>query len=157
MSGWRRFLLRLFGARIGRGAVVRPSCRIWHPWNLSMESLACLADNVNCNCAAPIAMGYKSTVSQNSILSSASYDADSAELAPIVRPIRIEDHAWVASNVFVGPGVRIGEGAVVGACSVVLADVEPWNIVGGNPLRFIKKRVLREVDSDRPEAASPSF
>ncbi len=122
-----------------------------------MGAFACLADNVTCDCAASISLGSKSTVSQNSLLSTASYESDSDRLVPVIHPILIENQAWIASGVFVGPGVRIGKGAVVGACAVVLADIEPWAIVGGNPLRFIKERVMRGERAGTSDKVSPSF
>jgi len=65
----------------------------------------------------------------------------------VTAPIMIQDHAWVAADAFIGPGVTIGEGAVVGARSSVYRNVEPWTVVGGNPARVIKKREPQQVDS----------
>ena len=59
-------------------------------------------------------------------------------------PITLKDNSWVAAEAFVGPGVTIGEGAVVGARAAVFRNVEPWNVVGGNPAKFIKRRVINE-------------
>jgi putative colanic acid biosynthesis acetyltransferase WcaF len=141
---WRRTLLRLFGARIGKGVKVYSSCRIWGPWNLEMGDYSCLAFCVDCYCAARIRIGANCVVSQYSYLCSATHDPTLPRYPLITAPITIEDHVWVAADVFVGPGVTIGEGAVVGARASVYADVEPWTIVGGNPARFLKKRVMRE-------------
>ena len=156
-GGWRRFLLRRFGARIGAGAVIRPSCRVQCPWNLTMERLSCLADHVVCDCSASITLGAKVIVSQHAMLSTASLNARTARFEPLVRSIQIEDRAWVASHVFVGPGVHIGRGAVVGACAVVAEDVAPWAIVVGNPLRTVGRRTIQEAVAGAPETASPNF
>lgn len=154
MHRWRRFLLRAFGARLGKGAIVRPSCRIGEPWNLTMGALACLADNVECDCVAPVSLGNKATVSQNSLLCTATRELDGCTLKPVARPIVIGAHVWVAADAFIGTGVRIGTGAVVGACTVVNEDVAPWSIVGGNPARFIKPR-RQERWTIRTDAAVP--
>ncbi len=145
LHGWRRFLLRLFGAKIARTAVIYPSARIWAPWNLSMGEGSCLSHFVDCYCVTQVSLGKHSTVSQYAHLCAASHDYSDQAMPLVVAPIAIEDHAWVTACVFVGPGVRIGEGAVVGAQAGVFRDVAPWSVVGGNPARFIKHRERIEV------------
>jgi putative colanic acid biosynthesis acetyltransferase WcaF len=98
-----------------------------------MEPHSCLADNVDCYCVAPIRVGAHATVSQYSYLCSASHDYRGIDMPLVVAPIVIEDEAWVAADVFVGPGVRIGEGAVVGARSTVMHDIDAWSVVAGSP------------------------
>ena len=140
LTGWRRFLLRAFGARIGRGAVVHASARIWAPWNLEMGICSCLGERVDCYSVAPVRIGAYATVSQYSILCTASHDPDSADMTLTSSPILIGDHAWVAASAFVGPGVAIGEGAVLGARSSAFRSVPPWMIVVGSPARSIRPR-----------------
>ena len=140
IHGWRRFLLRCFGARVAAGAHPYPRAKIWAPWNLTMEEHSCLADDVDCYCVAPIRIGANATVSQYSYLCAASHDYRNPAMPLIVASIVIESRAWVAADVFVGPGVKIGEGSVVGARSTVLSDVEPWSIVGGSPAKRIGER-----------------
>jgi len=137
---WRRSLLRLFGAKVGKGAHPHPSARIWAPWNLQLEEYSCLAWGVDCYCVAPIRIGAHATVSQYSHLCSASHDVDHPNMPLISAPITIGAGAWVAAGAFVGPGVTIGQGAVVGARSAVFRDVEPWTIVAGNPAKFLRYR-----------------
>jgi putative colanic acid biosynthesis acetyltransferase WcaF len=141
--GWRRLLLRLFGASIGHGVRVYPSVRIWAPWNLQMHDHSCLGPDVDCYCVAPIRIGAHAVVSQYSYLCAASHDYTLASLPLISAPITIGDGAWVTADVFVGMGVTIGAGAVVGARAAVFNDVPAWTVVGGNPARFIKRRELR--------------
>lgn len=131
LHGWRRFLLRCFGADVGVGAHPYPKARIWAPWNLTMEAHSCLADHVDCYCVARISLGCHATVSQYSYLCAASHDYRDRNLPLVAAPIVIEAEAWLAADVFVGPGVRIGEGAVVGARSTVMHDVAPWSVVAG--------------------------
>lgn len=143
-SGWKRFLLRLFGARIHPTAVVYSSAKVYYPANLVMEKYACLASDVDCYNVAPITIGENSTVSQGAFLCTASHDITNPLNPLITAPIIIEDQAWVAAGAFVGMGVTIGQGAVVGARAAVFKSVDPWTIVGGNPAKFIKKRVIKE-------------
>lgn len=143
-SGWKRFLLRLFGAKIAPTAVVYSSARVYYPANLVMEAYSCLASDVDCYNVAPIKIGANTTVSQGAYLCTASHDISDPLNHLITAPIVIEDQAWIAAGAFVGMGVIIGQGAVVGARAVVFKDVEPWTIVGGNPAKFIKKRIIKE-------------
>lgn len=141
--GWRRSLLRLFGARIGRGVRIYPSAQVWAPWQLDMGGFSCLGPHVDCYCVAPIRIEAHAVVSQYSYLCSASHDHEQPNLPLITRPIVIGEGAWVGADAFIGMGVTVGVGAVVGARASVFKDVEPWTVVGGNPARFIKTRVLR--------------
>jgi putative colanic acid biosynthesis acetyltransferase WcaF len=93
---------------------------------------------------APISIGAHSTVSQYSYLCSASHDYTRANMPLTTAPISIGTGVWVAADVFVGPGVAIGDGAIVGVRSTVLRDVEPWTVVAGTPARKIKDRVLHQ-------------
>ena len=147
--GWRRFLLRCFGAKIGRGVNVLPSCRVWQPWKLSMGDFSCLSEGVECYSVDYITIGEQAVVSQGAFLCCASHDISSPIMELIHQPITIGPQAWIAARAFIGPGVTVGEGAVVGACAVVTKDVEPWAVVAGNPARFIKKRVLSESNNQQ--------
>lgn len=142
-SGWKRFLLRLFGARIASTAIVYSSAKVYYPANLTMEAYSCLASDVDCYNVAPITIGANSTVSQGAYLCTASHDISDPLNPLITAPIVIEDQAWVAAGAFVGMGVTIGQGAVVGARAAVFKSVEPWTVVGGNPAKFLKKRILK--------------
>ena len=141
-SGWKRFLLRLFGAKIHPTAVVYSSAKVYYPANLILERYACLASDVDCYNVAPIRIGANSTVSQGAYLCTASHDITNPLNPLITAPIVIEDQAWVAAGAFVGMGVTVGQGAVVGARAAVFKNVEPWTVVGGNPAKFIKKRII---------------
>lgn len=143
--GWRRFLLRRFGAKVGLRVHPYPTARIWAPWNLVMEDDACLSHNVICYNVAPVYLGKRVTVSQYSHLCTATHDYTDPFLPLLVAPIRIEGFAWVTADVFVGPGVTIGEGAVVNARSSVFSDIEAWTVAKGYPAKSYKKRVLRGI------------
>lgn len=142
-SGWKRFLLRLFGAKIDSTAVVYSSARVYYPANLIMERYACLASDVDCYNVDIIRIGANTTISQGTYLCTASHDITNSLNPLITAPIIVEDQAWIAADAFVGMGVTIGQGAVVGARAAVFKNVEPWTIVGGNPAKFIKKRIIK--------------
>ena len=124
-AGWKRLLLFM-------------------PWNLVIDDYACIADGVDCYNAAPIHIGVNATVSQRAYLCTASHDISDPHHRQIQRPINIEDRAWVCAEAYVGPGVTVGEGAVVGARGCAYKDVEPWTVVGGNPAKVIKKRIIKK-------------
>ncbi len=137
---WRRMLLRAFGATIDEGAHPYPGAQIWAPWNLHMKAHSCLSDNVDCYSVAKITIGVHATVSQHSYLCSASHDYTKITMPVIAAPITIDDEAWVAAAVFIGPGVTVGRGAVVGARSTVISDIPPWQVVAGSPPRSVRLR-----------------
>lgn len=143
-SGWKRFLLRMFGAKIAPTAIVYSSAKVYYPANLVMEAYSCLASDVDCYNVAPIHIGANSTVSQGAYLCTASHDITDPLNHLITAPIIIEDQTWVGAKAFIGMGVIIGQGAVVGATASVYKNVEPWTVIGGNPAKFIKKRIVKE-------------
>jgi len=148
LHGWRRLVLRMFGASIEKGAHPYPSAKIWAPWNLTMKAHSCLGPDVDCYCVDKVLVGEHATVSQYSFLCAASHDYRDTRMPLISAPIVIEACAWVGADAFIGPGVRVGQGAVVGARASVYRDVDPWTVVGGNPARVINKRdPLPSLDS----------
>lgn len=143
---WRRFLLRLFGARIGRGVRVYGSARIWLPSNLTVGDHSVIGWEVRCYCVAPIRIGAHVIVSQYAHLCAATHDHRDPSMPLRPTPISIADRAWVCADAFVGPGVSVGEGAILGARGCAFRDVPPWTIAGGNPAREISRR-------ERPQAS----
>ena len=138
--GWRRVLLRAFGAIVAPGAHPYPSIRVWAPWNLTMGPHSCLGDRVDVYSVDRITLGEWAVVSQDAVLCTATHDYNDPTFPLVTRPIVIGRYAWVAAGAFIGPGVTVGEGAVVGARAVVMKDVPPWTIVAGNPARKIGER-----------------
>jgi len=139
---WRVLLVRLFGGKIGKGCVIKSSCEIWQPWNLMIGDCVALSEHVVCYTVDKITIGDQTTVSRDAFLCCASHDITSPIMELTYAPITIGSNAWIAARAIVLPGRVVGEGAVVAAGSVVVADVEPWTVVGGNPARVIKKREL---------------
>lgn len=136
-------LVRLFGAEIGTDSDIFPTANIFAPWNLKMGD-SCIGPRTNIYNKALVRIGDRCVISQDTTLCSASHDISDEMFQLVVKPIVIKDYAWVAAEAFVGMGVTIGEGAVVGARAAVFKDVEPWTVVGGNPAKYIKKRIIKE-------------
>ena len=142
LNSWRIFLLKIFGAKIGVGSKVSPSCFVWAPWNLEMGDYSALGDGVDCYSMDRISIGSKVAVSQRTFLCTGTHDISSLLRPLVTKPINIGDHAWVCAEAFIAPGVTIGKGAVIGARSVVTKDVSEWIVVAGNPAAFVKNRTL---------------
>lgn len=140
--GWRRFLLRAFGARIGRNAHVYPSAIIYLPWNLTLGEEAAIGEWALIYNLGPVSIGAQATISHRAHLCAGSHDYSSPTLPLLRLPIDIGARAWVCADAFIGPGRTVGEGAIVGAAAVVSKDVPPWKIVAGNPATVIKDRTL---------------
>lgn len=138
--GWRRWLLRLFGAKVGGGVHVYPGTRIWAPWNLDLGEQCGIADRVILYCQGRITVGQRAVVSQGSHLCAGTHDYETAGFPLVTAPIVVGDEAWIAAEVFVHPGVTIGEGAVIGARSVVNKDMPAWMVCAGFPCKPLKER-----------------
>jgi len=146
MHGWRRFLLRIFGAKIAATAAVYPSVRVWFPANLVMGEFACLGPRVICYSMAKITLQPYSLASQGAHLCAGTHDIEDPSFQLMARPILVGTRAWVAADAFVGPGVTIGEGAVLGARGVAMKDVAAWMVYAGNPAVALKARRVRFND-----------
>lgn len=109
-----------------------------------MGDHSCLSEQVDCYCVDKIRIGAHATVSQYSFLCSASHDYTNPAMPLVTAPITIGERAWITADVFVAPGVCIGDGAVVLARSSVFRDVEPWVVVAGNPAHLVRRREMRE-------------
>lgn len=146
LHSWRRVLLRLFGATIGHGVRIYPACRIWAPWNLTVGAGATIGPATLYNVAEMVICG-NAIISQGAHLCTASHNFDSPTFDLIKGPIYIGENAWVAADAFVGPGVNIGESAVISARAVVVRHVDPRDVMAGNPARTVRHR--HEVGRNR--------
>lgn len=140
LPGWRRFLLRCFGARIGTGARPYPGAIVWAPWNLVMGDHSTIGDGVDCYSVARIELGAHATVSQRAYLCTASRDMDDPAHPLMTAPIVIARNGWVAAEAYVGPGVTVSEGGVVAARAVALRHVAAWTVVAGHPATYLRAR-----------------
>ena len=136
----RLLLLRLFGAKLRKPEIAR-TVKIFAPWNLVMSN-GCIGPRVELYNKEKIELGTGVVLSQDSYLCTASHDISDDRMKLVLKPISIGDNVWVSSHAIILPGITIGEGAVVAAGAVVTKDVEPFTVVGGNPAKFIKRRIL---------------
>lgn len=141
-KGWRNFLLRLFGAKIGYKSHIYASVKIWAPWNLEIGDYSSLARGVDCYNQGKIVIGKNSIISQKVYLCASSHDFTKQDFPLILKPIKIEDSVWIAADAYVAPGRTVREGCVVAARAAVFKDTSPWTVVGGNPARYIKDRKI---------------
>ena len=148
LSAWRRFWLTLFGARIARTAIIRPKVRVRHPWLLRVGEYSTLGDNAEVYNLGPIEIGSHTVISQNTHLCNGTHDYRDPSL-PLIRPtMRIGSGVWVCADAFIGPGVTIGDNALVGARAVVMRDIPPGVIAAGNPARVIRDRPMEAAGGD---------
>lgn len=140
LHAWRAFILRKFGAKIDHGVHVYPSAKIWAPWNLVMEKDSCLAGNVDCYNVALVTLGEGATVSQYTYLCTASRDYQDPSLPLMAAPISLSAKAWVAADVFIGPGVTVGHGSVIAARTSLFKDV-PAGVIVRQKLELIAKEI----------------
>ena len=141
---WRVTLVRLFGGKVGPHCVIMSSCEIWQPWKLRLGAYVALSEHVLCYSVDFITMGDNVTISRDAFLCCASHDISSPNMELTYAPIEIGANAWVAARAIVLSGRKIGEGAVVAAGAVVVKDVEPWTVVGGNPAKYIGTREIKK-------------
>ncbi len=138
--GWRRMLLRLFGAKVGRAVHIYPSVRVTMPWNLAIGDESAVGDGALLYNLGPLAIGRGVTISHRAHLCGGTHDYRTEEFPLIKCPITIADGAWICADGFVGPDVTVGAGAIVGARAVATSDVPPCAIVAGNPAKQVGTR-----------------
>jgi putative colanic acid biosynthesis acetyltransferase WcaF len=143
MRAWRRWLLMRFGARLAPTANVYGSARIWSPVNLVMLDYAAIGPRANIYSMAPIRIEAYAIVSQGAHLCAGSHDIEDPNFQLRARPIIIGERAWVAAEAFVGPGVTVGAGAILGARACAMRDIAEWTVCSGNPAQMIRERRLR--------------
>jgi putative colanic acid biosynthesis acetyltransferase WcaF len=127
-SQLKRCLLRVFGARIGRGVIIKPRVNVHFPWKLSVGDHSWVGEEVSIVNFEPVSIGAHVCVSQRVFICAGNHDFRDLAMAYRNAPIDIKDGAWIAAQVFVGPGVVIGEDAVVTAACCIVRDVEPGGV-----------------------------
>lgn len=137
---WRGFLLRVFGAKVGKGVHVYPGVKIWAPWNLTLADECGIAKGATLYSQGEIKIGKRAVVSQGAHLVTGTHDYSRSGFPLKTLPIHIGDHVWIAADAFVHPGVTIGNGCVIGARSVVTKNMPEWTICAGHPCLPIKAR-----------------
>jgi putative colanic acid biosynthesis acetyltransferase WcaF len=143
----RRVLLRAFGAKIGKGVLIRPGVEVTFPWKLSIGDHSWIGNDVTLYSLGPISIGANTVISQKSYICAADHDYSHVTFPIRERPVRIGDQVWVGGDAWVGPGVTIADGAVVGARSNVVTDIPEAMVCVGSPCRPLRPRnsITQEV------------
>jgi putative colanic acid biosynthesis acetyltransferase WcaF len=146
-SGIRARLLRLFGAQIGKDVVIRPGVKIKFPWRISVADNVWIGEDVWLDNLAEIKIGKNCVISQGAYLCTGSHDWSRSSFDLIVKPIIIDDCAWIGAKAIVGPGVTIGEGAVLSLGALATSDLDPWKIYQTRQAHFVKERIVARPTS----------
>ena len=138
-------LLRLFGANIDWSASIHPTAKIDYPWHLTMGRLSSLGEKSWAYAMAPISIGETTCIGKDTYLLTGSHNISSNKFELIVKPIIIGNCCWLTTGVTILQGCKIGDYSVVAANSTVTKNIDPWSVVGGNPAKFIKKRIIKDA------------
>ena len=147
-NGWRLIWLKLFGAKISGRPFVHQRARIEVPWNLTMQDRSCLGDRANAYSLGEIELKERCTIAQEVYLCTGTHKFDDANLPLQTAKITVGADAFVCARAFVLPGINIGAGTVVGACSVVTEDLPEWMYCAGNPCKSIRPRKMTAETAD---------
>jgi putative colanic acid biosynthesis acetyltransferase WcaF len=148
----KRVLLRAFGARIGRGVVLKPGVSIKYPWRLAIGDHSWIGEGVWIDNLTHVSIGRNACLSQGAFVLTGNHDYTAVTFDLIVRPVDMADGAWIGAKAIVCPGVTVGRNAVVTVGSVLTHDAEPNGIYAGNPAREVRKRVIRSAASPEPRS-----
>lgn len=140
--GWRRFLLRLFGAKVGKKVIIRPTAKITYPWKVSIGDYSWIGDDVVLYSLGEIEIGENVVISQKSYICTGSHDYLKEDFTIFAKKITIEDECWLATDVFVAPGVTIKKRTVVGSRSSVYKNLPANKVCIGNPAKIIRDRKI---------------
>jgi putative colanic acid biosynthesis acetyltransferase WcaF len=140
LNAWRLFWLRMFGCKIEGTPFVHQRARIEMPWHITLHNKSCDGDRANLYALGEIELGRNCVVAQEVYLCTGTHDFNDPNLALVTAKITVGSNAFVGARAFVLAGVQIGDGAIVGACSLVNRNVDPWTVVAGSPARFLRSR-----------------
>jgi putative colanic acid biosynthesis acetyltransferase WcaF len=140
LNVWRLMWLRIFGCKMDGNPFVHQRARIQIPWLVTLHDRSCVGDRANLYSLGEIELGPKCTVAQEAYLCAGTHDFTDPNLPLVTSKITVGTEAFVGARAFVMPGVHIGDGAVIGACSVVTNSVLPWTVSAGNPCRVLRQR-----------------
>ncbi|WP_084639405.1 hormogonium polysaccharide biosynthesis acetyltransferase HpsU [Geitlerinema sp. PCC 9228] len=149
-NGFRSWLLRRFGAKIGKQTVIRPTVRVTYPWKVKLGDYSWLGDDVVLYSLDHISIGDHCVISQESYLCTGSHDLSDRYFHLMVAPITIGNGVWVASDCFVGPGVQIGSNTTIGARSSVFKNIPAGYVAWGTPCKPMYPRPFREASPGSP-------
>ncbi len=141
-SSFKKAVLRLFGARIGKGVVIKPGVNIKYPWNLDIGNYVWIGEGVWIDNLVQVTIEDHVCVSQGAFLLTGNHNYKSTSFDLIVSPIILETGVWVGAKAVVCPGVRCGTHAVLSVGSVATKNLESYKVYGGNPAVALRERVI---------------
>lgn len=141
-SSVRRFILRCFGAKLGRGVVLKPGVRVKHPWLLSVGDHSWIGEDVWIDNLVEVRIGANCCLSQGAYLCTGNHDWSDPFFRLQVLPITLEEGSWVGARALICPGVTIAKCGVAAAGSVVAKSIAAFEIHSGNPAQFVKRRTF---------------
>jgi putative colanic acid biosynthesis acetyltransferase WcaF len=144
LHAWRALWLRLFGAELGPHSRIYPAAKIWAPWNLVCADHVCVGDRAEIYNPAPVQLGSHVILSPESYLCGATHDYNDSAFPLLAYAMTVERHAWICARAAIAPGVRVGEGAVLGLQSVATRDLAPWTVYSGHPAVAVRERARGE-------------
>jgi putative colanic acid biosynthesis acetyltransferase WcaF len=142
INAFKVFLLRLFGAEIGKGVVIKPGVKVKFPWRLKVGNHVWIGENVWIDNIAPVTIRNHVCISQDVYLCTGNHDWRDPNFKLLTGEIYVEDGSWLAARSVIGPGVRVGRGAILGLGSVASRSLQPMTIYSGNPAQPVKERNL---------------
>lgn len=137
-------LLRCFGAKIGKGVVIKPSVNVKYPWNLSIGDYTWIGENVWIDNLVQVTIGSNVCVSQGAMLLCGNHNYKKSTFDLMVGKIVLEDGCWVGAQSVVCPGVTLHSHAVLGVASVANKNLDAYTIYQGNPAQMVRKRIIVE-------------
>ena len=140
----KRWVLRRFGARIGAGVLIKPSVHVKYPWHLEIGDNAWIGERAWIDNFVSVRIGANAVVSQGAYLCTGNHDWADPGMGLVVKPVTVEEGAWVGAFTRIAPGVTVGREAVVTLGSVLLGDAEPRGIYSGNPAVRVRERIMRD-------------
>ncbi|MDC3195827.1 WcaF family extracellular polysaccharide biosynthesis acetyltransferase [Flavobacteriaceae bacterium] len=147
--GWRRFLLRLFGAKIGKGVLIRSSVKVTYPWKVSIGDYTWIGEETILYSLGEIKIGSHVAVAHGVYFNTGNHNYKSNDFAILKDKIIIKDESWITNDVYIAPGVTIGEGCVIGARSSVYKNMPKGWVCYGNPAKPVKLRIEEENYDNR--------
>ena len=140
-------ILIAWGSKIENPVLICYGVRVLMPWKLNIEGVAAIGKNVDIYNFSSVTIGSNVVISQDTLLCTGSHDYTDKRMPLVSRRIVIKSYVWLAAGAFIGPGVTINEGAVIGARCVLTRDADEWTVFGGNPARKLKRRIMRETEN----------
>ncbi|WP_353777088.1 WcaF family extracellular polysaccharide biosynthesis acetyltransferase [Winogradskyella sp. 3972H.M.0a.05] len=140
MYSWRRFLLNSFGAKIGKGVIIRPSAQVTYPWKITIGDYSWIGDDVVLYSLGEIEIGANTVISQKCYICTGSHEYNSEDFSIFSKKITIGNKCWLATDVYVAPNISIEDNTVVGARSSVFKNLPKGKVCVGNPAKPIKDR-----------------